>query len=292
VVPDSIWTNTLWAGQLAGAAMRGCHVYIVAPSQDNAPAAGLPLLAQTREVFGRLLEISQVLHDEIAAAGGDLRVGLYTRATPVDDTLGSLREVAQRLRKSPWLLDAFPAPPGFVETLDREGDALEAQGYKAHFIAKGTREGRPKVHRKTQLFVTRRAVRAIADMPVVQLVMPEMLRRAAAGTSDPQSLLDEKNPLGPAGPVLSRLKTDPPPEARDGLYFLTVGSKNQDARSAFLDGETAFVIAGRWSLTYYLDFLYLMANTDWIEKHEQLDELITVKDTKARKLGRMIRKVL
>ncbi len=292
VVPDSIWTNTLWAGQLAGAALRGCHVYIVAPSQDNAPAAGLPLLAQTREVFGRLLEIGHVLHDEIATAGGNLRVGLYTRSTPVDDTLGSLREVAQRLRQNPWLLDAYPMPAGIVEILEKEGDALEAQGYAPRFIAKGTRAGRPKVHRKTQFFATRSALRALADMPALHERLPELIRVVAAGTSDPTSLLDEATPLGPSGPVLTRFKADPPPGARDALYFLTVGSKNQDFRSAFLDGETAYVVAGPWALVYYPDFLYLMANTEWIEKQEELEDLISVEDTKSRKLGRWIRKVL
>jgi len=292
VVPDSIWTSTLWAGQLAGAALRGCRVYIVAPSQDNAPAAGVSLLAETREVFGRLFELSQVLHDEIETAGGDLRVGLYSRATPVDDTLGSLREVAQRLRENPWLLEAYPMPAGILEMLDKEGDALEAQGYTPHFIAKGTREGRPKIHRKTQLFATHRALRAIADMPALQERLPELIRTAAAGTSDPQSLLDAATPLGPAGPVLTRLATDPPTGARDALYFLTVGSKNQDPRGAFLDGELSYVVAGLWSLAYYPDFLYLMANTEWIEEQEQFEELITVEDSGARKLGRKIRKVL
>ena len=52
-----------------GAALRGCHVYPVAPSQDNAPAAGLPVLALTR-IFGRLFEAGEVLKEEIAREGG------------------------------------------------------------------------------------------------------------------------------------------------------------------------------------------------------------------------------
>ncbi len=79
---------------------------------------------------------------------------------------------------------------------------------------------------------------------------------------------------------------------RDALYFLTVGSKNQDDRGAMLDGENSYVVAGPWSLVYYPDFMGLMANTTWIEKQEQLDALISVEETKARKLGRKIRKVL
>jgi hypothetical protein len=113
-------------------------------------------------------------------------------------------------------------------------------------------------------------------MPLLQERLPELIRTAAAGTSDPQSLLDAATPLGPAGPVLTRLATDPPTGARDALYFLTVGSKNQDPRGAFLDGELSYVVAGLWSLAYYPDFLVLMANTEWIEKQEQFEELITV----------------
>ena len=282
----------MWAGQLVGASLRGCHVYVVAPSQDNAPAAGLPVLARVREIFGRLLEASLVLEEEIAREGGHLRVGLYTRAARSDDNLSALREMSRRLQAHPWLIEEFPMPRNLASFLEEEGDKLEAQGYKPQFIAKGTREGRPKMHRKTQFFATRRALRAVADMPALLEGLRRHIEVGAKGTADPVSLLEEGSPLGPAGPVLSRLIKDPPPEARDALYFLTMGSKNQDTRSAVLDGENSFLVAGPWSLVYYPDFMALMTNTTWIEKQEDLDELISVEETKAYKLGRKIRKVL
>ena len=94
------------------------------------------------------------------------------------------------------------------------------------------------------------------------------------------------------GQLARRYADDPPPQARDALYYLTVGSKNQDPRSAFLDGEVAFVVAGPWSLAYYADFIALMADTTWIETEGQLEELISIDEEKARQLGRLIRKVL
>ncbi|MCG6927778.1 MAG: hypothetical protein LJF30_21040 [Acidobacteria bacterium] len=292
VVPDSIWTSPVWAGQLVGAALRGCHVYAVAPSQDNAPAAGLPVLAGAREIFGRMLEASQVLGEEIAAEGGHLRVGLYTRAAPSDSAVSALREMSQRLKDHPWLPEEFPMPPNLARLLGEQADELEAQGYEPRHIAKGTREGRPKMHRKTQLFATRKALRAVADMPALVDGLRRYIDEAATGSADPASLLEQGSPLGPAGPVLRSLIDDPPPEAKDALYFLTVGSKNQDDRGAMLDGENSYVVVGPWSLVYYPDFMGLMANTTWIERQEQLDELISVEEAKARKLGRMIRKVL
>jgi hypothetical protein len=291
VVPDSIWASPLWAGQLVGAALRGCHVYPVAPSQDNAPAAGLPILARTREIFGRLFEAGEVLKEEIERQGGHLRVGLYTRSSRADDNLSLFRETARRLRETPWLIEEFPMPANIVELLEDEADRLEAQGYEPFFIAPGTREGRPKMHRKTQFFATKRAMKAALEMPEATPGLLRYLERDSAGTADPASLL-EASPLRPAGPVARRLANDPPPGAEDALYFLTVGSKNQDPRSAFLDGETSYVVAGPWTLAYYPGFLFLMANTTWIQEHDQLEGLISVEEGKARQLGRWIRKVI
>ena len=73
---------------------------------------------------------------------------------------------------------------------------------------------------------------------------------------------------------------------------LTVGSRNQDPRSAFLDGETSFVVAGPWSLVGYSDFMLLMAATTWVENEAELTKLIPVEEEKARKIGRLIGKVL
>ena len=254
VVPDSIWASPLWAGQLVGAALRGCHVYPVAPSQDNAPAAGLPVLARAREIFGRLLEASQVFEDDIAEAGGHLKVGLYTRAAMSDDSVSAIREVATRLQASPWLIEAFPMPRGIVDFLDEQASALEAQGFEPQFIAKGTRKGRPKMHRKVQFFATKEALRAVADMPALIDGLRDYLKFYSDASADPASVVTGESALGPEGPILKRLERDPPPGAEDALYFLTVGSKNQDPRSANLDGETSFVVAGPWSLFYLPGF--------------------------------------
>ena len=137
----------------------------MAPSLDNAPAAGAPILARTREIFARLLEVRRIMADEIAASGGHLRVGVYTRAASSGDTLGKIREAADGLRKYPFLQDEFPMPTDTAGLLDRVAAELEANGYKPQFIAEGTREGRPKMHRKTQLFVTREALRALRRRP-------------------------------------------------------------------------------------------------------------------------------
>ena len=34
-------------------ALRGCHVYVIAPAAENAPSAGFPQLSRTREIWSR-----------------------------------------------------------------------------------------------------------------------------------------------------------------------------------------------------------------------------------------------
>jgi hypothetical protein len=292
VAPDSIWASPFWAGQLAGAALRGCHVYVVAPSLDNAPAAGAPILARTREIFARLLEVRRIMADEIAASGGHLRVGLYTRAAPSGDTLSKIREAAEGLRKYPFLQDEFPMPTDTARLFDEVATELEARGYKPLYIAAGTREGRPKMHRKTQLFATRRALRAYADVPEIVESLRGQLGARAKATADPVSIFAEEDPLDTPRPVLERFRKEPLPGTEDAVYYLTVGSKNQDPRGAFLDGETSFGVAGSWSLVAYSDFLLLMAATTWVESEAELTKLIPVEEERARRIGRLIGKVL
>jgi hypothetical protein len=292
IVPDSIWASPFWAGQLAGAALRGCHVYVIAPSLDNAPAAGAPILARTREIFARLIDVSRVMADEIARSGGHLRVGLYTRAAPSGDTLGKIREAADGFRKYPFLQEELPVPPGTTAIFDEAAAALEAAGYAPRFIAEGTREGRPKMHRKTQLFATRRALRAIMPFPQAADSLRAQLAARARATADPASVFGQEDPLDMGRPLLDGLERTPPAGAENAVYYLTVGSKNQDPRSAFLDGETSLVVSGPYALASYSDFLFLMAATTWVETEAELTKLIPVEEEKARKIGRLISKVL
>ncbi len=78
-VPDSLWLSAFWAGQLTGAAFRGCAVRVIAPALANAPSASDPVMARSRALVSRLLAVQTELQDVFNAAGGDLRVGLYTR---------------------------------------------------------------------------------------------------------------------------------------------------------------------------------------------------------------------
>ena len=195
VAPDSIWTSPVWAGQLVGAALRGCHVYAVAPSQDNAPAAGLPVLAGTREVFGRMLEASQVLAEEIAREGGHLRVGLYTRAATSDDVLSAIREMSQRLKDHPWLMDEFPMPPVLPSFLDKVADELEAQGFSSAVPRQGHARG---------------PAQDAPEDPALRDAAGPAGHRGVAGAPRRAAALPRRGGAGPGRPALSPRAGEPP----------------------------------------------------------------------------------
>src|SRR5262249_50281486 len=101
IVPSSMWTSALWAAQLGSAALRGCHVYIVAPSARNASAGNAFLFSRQSEILGRLIVMSDVLHPQIAAAGGALHVGIYDRGGDLADLAGSIRHVLASYEAQP-----------------------------------------------------------------------------------------------------------------------------------------------------------------------------------------------
>ena len=164
VVPDSIWTHELWAAQLLGAALRGCHVYVIAPAAANAPSAGLPAaVADARDL--------EPLHRGPAGSsaprsrqrGGRLRVGLYTRAAGVDDLEAQLGEMHQTFERYPFLKEDFPFPEEFYARVGKGAEVLAAAGYVPadDRLPEDARARSPKMHRKTQLFVSGDALAAI-----------------------------------------------------------------------------------------------------------------------------------
>jgi hypothetical protein len=51
-------------------------------------------------------------------------------------------------------------------------------------------------------------------------------------------------------------------------------------------------VAGASSLWLYSDFMFLMADTTWVESLEEIDELVPVTDEKNRSPGRLIEKLI
>ncbi|MFO7653107.1 MAG: hypothetical protein R6X25_04715, partial [Candidatus Krumholzibacteriia bacterium] len=292
-IPDSIWTSRTIAAALAGAALRGCSVLVIAPALANAPSAGFPQMSRMRVMLGILVEYSRGLEAEIAAAGGRLRVGLYTRRTPANDVAGVWHDVTRAWRAEPLLRELFPFDPLAVQEFDSLAVRLETLGDGATTYAADTTARLPKMHRKTQFFGTSDALRAVARDPETAAVFRSVTERAlAAGRAESGAVLaatTTADAMAAYGRIDARLPDDL--RARR-LYYMTVGSVNKDARSNFLNGETQFVVSGVWGLGAYLDFLVLLANTEWIATQEDLEQHIPQYSGFQHRLGRFLRRVL
>ncbi len=291
VVPSPIWTDPVWAGQLVGAALRGCHVYVIAPSRDNAPSAGFATQSRSREVFSRFFEIQRQLEPEITAAGGSLRTGLYTRRTGVDEWEARLREVAEGYRRYPFLKEDFPLPSSFFDALAPR--LAEAAAGEARFPLRDVREREPMMHRKTQFFATRESLAALAETAAAERAFRVPLHRAVRGAL----VLTEELALGPESSRLGRRFTEAqetlaPDVQERSVYYLTVGSLNKDTRGQVLDGEVLYVVSGAWSLAAYADFAALLGSTTWIESQEELDRLLPPVTHLKRSISRWVRKAV
>jgi hypothetical protein len=291
-VPDSLWTSYEWMAQLVSAALRGCLVYVVAPSLANAPSSDFPVMSTMQELVTRLVLVGEAFEDVITAAGGQLRVGLYTREAPLDDVPGVLMDVDSTFSANPFLQDIFPFSSEATAVLRRYREEPSADVWNRAAVVDVV-DRLPKMHRKTQLVVSASVLRELAASEA----MPGFLEASFEHQFEPVRALGAGETRGPASPqVLVReyhrlteegRAFDAPPV----LYFLT-GSVNKNVRSMALDGEVLAAVAGPWALHAYLDFVLLSGGVTWIRDAEEVEVLLPPYSTLKRIISRWLYRVL
>lgn len=293
-VPDSLWTNFEWMAQLVSAALRGCRVYVVAPARANAPSAGFAPLSRMQELVSRLVLVDQEFAEAIADAGGELRIGLYTRRMPAGDLAARVDEVEASFRRQSFLADLFPLPDT-VWTAIRGAAAVLGPAEPDHQPDAIEDERPPLLHSKTQLIASGHALAAMARAPgtvaaIARILQEEVSREAHTAPADQPLHMQRR---AEASLRLLRTWDDLGPEVRDRalLYFAT-GSLNKDIRGMALDGEALAVVSGRWALQSYLDFFLLSGSVTWIESIAELDALMPPSSTLQRWIGRRLRRIM
>jgi hypothetical protein len=76
------------------------------------------------------------------------------------------------------------------------------------------------------------------------------------------------------------------------IYYLTVGSQNQDYRGMIMDAEAAAVVSGYYSLVALVDLFFISSLTTWVHDVQELDELLPPESGWRRWVGRYIMKAL
>jgi len=290
-VPDSSWTGSVWMDRLVNAALRGCHVLVVAPAAANDPSVGFPWHAMVQLLFTRLVVVEEVFGDAIRSEGGDLRIGLYDRQVPLTDRAHTLRELERSLERHPFLEDLLPFPEGMWEALgprgeDREAEAGEVWLATEHAVPPGEHASLPvQLHRKTHWIISRDLLRSLASSPGVG----ELLTAAAGGldrmTHEPEKgrLVDQRRLEGMRRVV--DLHDDLAPALPGGVAYFSSGSTNMSIRSMALDGDVTVLVAGPWALASFFDLVFFTSGVNWIESMEELNALYPPPGFLQRRIG-------
>jgi hypothetical protein len=296
-VPDSLWTSFQWMAQLVSAALRGCHVFIVAPALANAPSAGFPQMSVMQELVTRLVVVEEVFGERIRSGGGDLRVGLFTRDLPLDDLGGLAGEFLEKLEAHAFLRELFPLPEEvreFLAEVARQGEGAGPRGDGSG--GEPLQDGAlrvPQMHRKTQWMVERSVLQGISASPRLGELALEglgalregMVRTPQGGPLVEQPRLQSLRSFVELVEGLDGLPPDPV------MYFAT-GSLNKNIRSMALDGEALAVVGGAWALHTYFDLLVLTGGVTWVQSLEEVEALLPPFSPFQRRIGRWLHRVL
>ncbi len=263
-VPDSLWTSPEWMAQLLSAALRGCHVVVVAPALSHAPQPSFLPMSESRELLTALLVARDVLGEAIGGAGGSLAVGLYARESASDDGAGRVHELRTALAggELPSSLAPFAGGTGGGPTLS------PAAGERSP----GAGHGGPRLHSKTQLFAPASFLAGVGGDPRTEVLLEE-LARGEVNEDEASRIL-----AGVVGP--------------DAPLHLVVGSLNKNVRSMALDGEAVALVSGGGAGVALLDFLLLTGGTRWLDRVEDMDALLPPVPDWMRFLGRLLLRIV
>lgn len=286
--PDSLWNSGFWAGMLLGSSLRGVRVLVIAPADANAPSRGFGQLARARELFVRLVVAQQILAAEIEAAGGLLRTGIYATETPVTDVGAKLAAFMDAYEREPWFPELFPLDPSILPMLRSilaglppvsGSDEATGPGPATESRPGGPGNDLPKLHLKGNFLASAEAWNGLLSRPelgsyfrvwmenrVAQLQDRELARRFPGATSERM--------LEAAMPTLTAWEETLTPEERDQLvFYLMVGSTNQNYRSMVMDGEVSVLLSGWTSIVGIVDFISLAGQSVWVDDLGELQAL-------------------
>jgi len=294
-VPDSLWGSALYAALLTGSAFRGARVLFVAPSLRSAPSSGWPAMGLTHDLFARLIVLQQTFGPEFDEAGGLLKTGIYNPSMSVDDVYGRLIAAYQNGLGTPVMRRLYPLDTA-VDSALKQMVSMAPRRAAGDLSGLGTMDSiRPKLHLKANFFASREGWDKLTSSPelapvyrsyVAQLLQPDTVStiagreasRALSATS--QRLFESFD---------AQLSAE---ERERVVYYLLVGSANEDYRSMFLDGEASVLLSGWFGVVSLLDFTLLLNLSVWVDDLDLLDALLPPPSGIQRRIARQISPLL
>jgi hypothetical protein len=291
-VPDSLWGSSIFASMLVGSALRGARVLFVAPSLSSAPSSGWPAMGLAHDLFSRLIVLQHALGPELEAVGGLLKTGIYNPGVDASAPVARFEAAYRNGRLVPFLRRLFPTDASVDSLLARMSapDAANPPG-----LDQASVEVTPKLHLKANFFASREGWDAMIASPLWEgLLLAYIMQLVTSGEEDAPDAREVAAALAGAGWRLvedTRARLDP--ESRERMvYYLIVGSANQDYRSMFMDGEASVLLSGWSGIVGLIDFALLVNLSVWVDDLELLDALLPPPSGLQRLVARTIRPAL
>jgi len=281
-VPDSLWQSYQYASLMAGSALRGCRVLVIAPSLDAAPSNGAPQMARANGLMKRLVIFGHDMDDYIIKEGGIFRVGLYASRQGVGDIEGRMHQVFGTLE--PWKGRVFSFDASVESVAKNAGAILDSLDYSPAYLTPKDARERPKLHLKANFFASPLVWDQLMKRPEWGAVLREYIdylagQQASHGSKErgttpgfrrvPTALTQQVAQL-----LDAFYATVPEGERDQAISYLTVGSANLDYRSMTMNGEVMVTVSGIESLVGVIDFVLLSGLCEWPESPEEVDKLL------------------
>jgi len=238
-------------------------------------------MAHAKELLIRLVASQQILGDEIAAAGGLLKTGIYSPEGPVTDIRTKLSAFMRTHEEEPFFRELFPLDPSTFPAMQEVHADLDGQLVDENEMGQFQEdEGTPTLHLKANFFASANAWDGLLSSPELgeyfRIWMERrvaQLRNRAIALEDPGSAPERMLEL--AMPTLTRWEEALPPDERQRLvYYLLLGSPNQNYRSMVMDGEVAIMLSGWSSIVAMIDLISILGQSVWVDDLEELESLL------------------
>jgi hypothetical protein len=250
-------------------------------------------MAAVHDLLSRLVALHRLLAPDLARAGGMLRVGLYEPTSEVDDLRGRAAVLLRSLYADSVLRNLYGLDSAALRMLDSAAAALG--GVASATGATAPRPIRPKLHFKGFLYVSREPWSQLISGPpmarCMAVYLAERWRQVQHPDVDEGDMANAMQKCGAEviNPILARLS---PGERFRWVFFLEIGSANQDYRSMTMDGEAAVLVTNWTSLYAVPDFVLLTGLVTWVDDQAQLDRGLPPPSRLKRSIARWVKMAL
>ena len=295
IIPDSLWDSDFWLSLLLGNSLRGGWTSIQAPALENAPSAGFPQMSRTQELLARHVVIQEILGDEIEAAGGMFVANLYNPDEDVADFAGQLQAFQDRFESDERLQELLPLHPKVHHMLDSMIQVLDKQ--QVSYLSTDAAVRKPKLHAKTNLFVSVDVVRDLLTRPEFTEVFKVYIQQRVAQATEygaTETVIEKAEEFLTVTRdwILEYAEELTPEELEKVIFYFKVGTMNQNYRSKVFDGEAVVLLSGAYSIYGLMDMVFRIGLTTPLYDLETLEEHLPQYGGFKRGVGRWIRTTL